>query len=214
MGDPRQARPAPPAAPVAQDTESRILTAFLRLAAARGLARVTTRDVAREAGVNEVTIFRHFGDKARLTREAVRRFSPADELAALDPQVDGGDPARAEEGLMRCLRNLADRLRVHPELVRFGLSEAARTAELPAILAIPRAVHGFLLRALRQAKPALRPEVSVETTALQWMGLLLVSRLLADSGLPIDASPPAMERHIAAAVRAVVRGGHNERGEP
>jgi AcrR family transcriptional regulator len=63
-------------------TAEQILSTFLRLVAERGLDATTTRALAEEAGVNEVTVFRHFGDKATLAREAVRRFQPANRIAA------------------------------------------------------------------------------------------------------------------------------------
>lgn len=40
------------------------------------MSAITTRDIAATAGVNEVTLFWHFGGKAALARGAVRRFSP------------------------------------------------------------------------------------------------------------------------------------------
>ena len=211
-GAPRPGPSKAPGAPADGDTETRILSAFLRLAAERGLAGTTTRALAQAAGVNEVTIFRHFGDKATLIHEAVRRFSPVDELTALDPAVDGGDPARAAAGLRACLGRLAAQLGTHPELLRFGLSEGSRTAELPALLAIPQAVLGFLRRALEQARPSLRTGVDPEAVALQWIGMLLVTTLMPDTGRPLDTSPEATDRRIDAAVRLVLRGAGADEG--
>ena len=62
-------------------------------ASGRGMSAITTRDLAAAAGVNEVTVFRHFGGKAALVREAVPRFSPAAELDAYQPGIDHLQPA-------------------------------------------------------------------------------------------------------------------------
>jgi AcrR family transcriptional regulator len=62
--------------PESVSTDERILRAFLALVAQPGLAGTTTRAIAQAAGVNEVTIFRRFGSKLALAREALRRFSP------------------------------------------------------------------------------------------------------------------------------------------
>ena len=47
-------------------TRERIVAAAFALFGAQGYARTTTRAVAEAAGVNEVTIFRHFGSKKNL----------------------------------------------------------------------------------------------------------------------------------------------------
>lgn len=65
--------------------------AAARVYAASGFRGATTRRIAEEAGVNEVTIFRTFGSKAALIDEALRQSSeePSCFVAALpDPPVD------------------------------------------------------------------------------------------------------------------------------
>ena len=47
-------------------TRERLLDAALRVCARRGLHGATTREIADEAEVNEVTLFRHFGSKEKL----------------------------------------------------------------------------------------------------------------------------------------------------
>jgi AcrR family transcriptional regulator len=69
------------------------------------MAAITTRDIA-AAGVNEVTVFWHFGDKATLAREAVRRFHPAAALNAYEPAIDASTPQAAMRGVRRCLAEL------------------------------------------------------------------------------------------------------------
>lgn len=53
------------------ETHEKILDVTLRLYADRGYLGTTTRRVAEEAGVNEVTLFRHFGSKDALIRSAI-----------------------------------------------------------------------------------------------------------------------------------------------
>jgi len=50
------------------DTETRILNAASELFAERGYAKTTTRAIAELAGVNEVTLFRRFENKAGVLR--------------------------------------------------------------------------------------------------------------------------------------------------
>src|SRR5688500_20275735 len=49
----------------------RLLDAAARVYAETGVRGATTRRIAHEAGVNEVTLFRHFGSKDTLLQEAL-----------------------------------------------------------------------------------------------------------------------------------------------
>lgn len=73
--------------------KDRLLAAALELFSSRGYAAVSTRSIAEAAAVNEVTLFRLFGAKARLF-EAVheRYFIRAGD--ALSSVVTSGDPRR------------------------------------------------------------------------------------------------------------------------
>lgn len=56
-----------------EDTNSRIIEATLELLGKVGYKGTTTREIALRAGVNEVTLFRRFGSKESLAREAISR---------------------------------------------------------------------------------------------------------------------------------------------
>lgn len=58
-----------------QDTKERILCAALKLFAEKGYVSACTKDIAREAGVAEVTLFRHFVSKDRLLEEVLSHFT-------------------------------------------------------------------------------------------------------------------------------------------
>lgn len=60
-------------APATVSARDRLLAAALRVYARDGLAGATTRGIAREAGVNEVTLFRCFGTKDKLLAAVVER---------------------------------------------------------------------------------------------------------------------------------------------
>ena len=158
-----------------EETQDRILRAFLALAAQRGMAMITTRDIASAAGVNEVTVFRHFGDKASLAREAVRRFHPAAALDAYEPAIDASTPEQAMRGLLRCLAHLQSHLESRPELLQFGLGEAARYPELlDDLQQIPAAARRMLTRAFTQAASQLRAEASIDAEVIGFLGMLLL----------------------------------------
>ena len=100
----------------AEGSRERLLEAAARVYAQAGLAGTTTRRVAEVAGVNEITLFRHFGTKERLIAEAIRLYGgepagpglpdvPRDPLAELAAWCAAHlDRMRAVRGVLRrCL---------------------------------------------------------------------------------------------------------------
>lgn len=79
---------------VAQDTAERILDAAAELFAERGYAATTTRAIAERAGVNEVTLFRRFENKAGVLRAIGQRFAERSSERAMRELPDPED-ARA-----------------------------------------------------------------------------------------------------------------------
>src|SRR5688572_26924032 len=71
---------------------NKILDAALRVFAETGYRGATTRRIAQEADVNEVTLFRQFGSKDELIREAVK-YAALEEDACRLPEVPA-DPYR------------------------------------------------------------------------------------------------------------------------
>src|SRR6185312_16114874 len=88
-----------------------LLDAAARLYAEAGYRGATTRRIAVEAGVNEITLFRHFGSKDALIREAISRGSSlANEVllpeSPRDPFRELRDWARAHVAELRDRRSL------------------------------------------------------------------------------------------------------------
>jgi AcrR family transcriptional regulator len=67
----------------------RLLDAASLIFARDGLTGATTREIARNAGVNEVTLFRVFGSKDRLLAEVVSKAFP--ESAQAKPELGTGN---------------------------------------------------------------------------------------------------------------------------
>ncbi|MEW6238613.1 MAG: TetR/AcrR family transcriptional regulator [Candidatus Omnitrophota bacterium] len=59
----------------ANQTHERILQAALKVFSQSGYKGASTRAIAKEAGVNEVTLFRHFGNKQSLFAEMIENYS-------------------------------------------------------------------------------------------------------------------------------------------
>ncbi|MFZ5814359.1 MAG: TetR/AcrR family transcriptional regulator [Bacillota bacterium] len=188
-----------------RNTDDLILSAFLRLTAERGLDGVTTREIAQEAGVNPVTLFRRFGDKATIAVEAIRRYSPVARLENQTPAVDLGNAA---EDLVLYLLYLAEATLEHRRVpwLRLAMMEVSGLPEVQAELrAIVQAVYGYLRRLLAQAAPALRPEVDHHVTALQWMGLMRTATQMGELLGEAELSLEDWRNLLRAAVRPLVR---------
>jgi AcrR family transcriptional regulator len=78
-------------------TKQRLLDATLKLISEKGYLGSTTREIAQEAGVTELTLFRHFGTKEKLFEALLRNHTFLPRLKELLPELDGlsyGDSLR------------------------------------------------------------------------------------------------------------------------
>src|ERR1051325_9879620 len=78
--------------PMSEEIRSRILGAAARVYAKYGFRGATTRLIATEAGVNEVTRFRTFGSKAQLLQAMLSSHTTATSVPVI---VDMSDPRTA-----------------------------------------------------------------------------------------------------------------------
>lgn len=85
-----------------RDTRERILDSAAELFAERGYGGTTTRAIAERAGVNEVTLFRHFGNKQGVLVSLTERFA---ERSAARNVAELPDPADIESTLLAIARN-------------------------------------------------------------------------------------------------------------
>lgn len=146
------------------ETRDRIMRAAMELLKAKGYATMTTRDIAREAGVNECTIFRKFPTKKDIVLAAMQEDEWRPDLEnAFDPPV-----WELETDLRMFLRRYLER--VTPEMVQ--LSIGLRAPQLYAdtaerIREIPRA----LLDAVRAYLEEMQRRCEVRGTDLDALAL-------------------------------------------
>lgn len=75
--------------PPIADTRQRLLGATMKLVSEKGYLGATTREIAREAGVSELTLFRHFGSKEKLFEGMLGQYMFLPKLQLLRPQLEG-----------------------------------------------------------------------------------------------------------------------------
>ncbi len=71
------------------NTKEQLLKATLKLISEKGYLGATTREIAQEAGVTELTLFRHFGSKERLFEELLKSHTFLPMLKGLLPELEG-----------------------------------------------------------------------------------------------------------------------------
>jgi AcrR family transcriptional regulator len=127
------------------NVKDQLLEAALQVYAESGYHGATTRRIAAAAGVNEITLFRHFGSKDVLLREALGRCQ-AEGIVRLPETPD--DPLQE---LTDWSRSHLQHLHQRAALIRTCLSELAErpdlvTPELSCPVQATLALAGYLER--------------------------------------------------------------------
>ncbi len=73
--------------PSKKNARERILEAAAESFQTLGYSRTTTQTIAAKAGVAEVTLFRHFGDKQKLFQEVARQIGGGSNLGQVEAQL-------------------------------------------------------------------------------------------------------------------------------
>src|SRR5271170_4257476 len=148
-----------------QPARQLLISAAARVFARDGLDGATTRAISREAGVNEVTLFRNFGTKEHLIEAVVGSAFGKAKAPAAAP----GAPRRASlrADLVSFARRYEELLEANLPLVRTMIGEIHRHAvcEHQALKGIFWPMRAALVdrlrlaRVAREARPGLNPSV-------------------------------------------------------
>ena len=171
------------------DTRQRILLAAARVFGEKGYARATTRALAEAAGVNEVTLFRHFGSKQGLLSAIVEAYAaPALNTAMAAPFT--GD---YRQDLLTMGTYVLQVILERSKAIRFMMCEAEHFPEVRQVMAQnPRQLRHMLGDYLRQqmAQGRVRP-LHPEAAAQAFWGMFFaytVSLWLLDEPLNPELS--------------------------
>lgn len=124
------------------DTRARILAAARELLALKGTRGTTTREVAERAGVNEATLFRHFGTKQNMLIEMRSCYldSSAIERMVSSPTGD------ARHDLRELGRVLMSHLQDKADLIRVSIAEEQLDPEAAQISwKQPQCIHDLIV---------------------------------------------------------------------
>lgn len=111
----------------AEQTRGRILEAAMKVFGSKGYTGATTRAIAIEAGVNEVTLFRHFGTKENLFKEVIDYYYSLSGFRTMTSDQLDGDYRQV---LIRFGTRIISVLRERREIYQFLLSEITSQPEV------------------------------------------------------------------------------------
>jgi AcrR family transcriptional regulator len=186
-----------------QDSRERILEAAARVYAQYGFRGATTRLIAQEAGVNEVTLFRLFGSKAQLFDELLHKQLHASTVPILpeepgDPEAELTEWCTALFAQMRAsrsfLRKMIGETEERPEAARSACVGPHCAAE-----SLERYVARLRERGLADPDADCRTAISMFMSAL--FGDVMVREAMQEHFFP-EPEEDAPARYVATFLRA------------
>lgn len=165
-----------------EETRRHILEAARTLFSQRGFQSSTTKEIAAEAGVNELTVFRHFGNKEALLREAIQMFSPT---SILDDKLERKLSGELREDLIYLGQAYLSIVLSNVDSIRIGMLEGPLHQPVRDIISqIPERLKLQLSGYLnRQRKLGRIQEVNTELIA-ELFYTSLFSHVMAQAGFP------------------------------
>ncbi|MBN2655301.1 MAG: TetR/AcrR family transcriptional regulator [Nitrospirae bacterium] len=109
-----------------QTTRDRILESALHLFSTKGYIGATTKEIAKKAGLAEVTLFRHFRSKEKLFETVLNSYTFLPDLKGLLPQVSDKP---YEESLLIIAERFYDKLSERKEMIQLVQAEVQRYPE-------------------------------------------------------------------------------------
>ncbi len=158
-----------------EETRERILTATREVIGRKGKRGATTREIADVAGVNEATLFRHFGTKEALLVACAQHFCGYVQLADVAAQCTGP----IDDDLLVLARMMFARFEALQDMIRWSLVEQdyekdifAETAWRPQ-LAILAVLIDFMRRRVESGELVGEPQ----KLAVVFLGLVFMHAL-------------------------------------
>jgi AcrR family transcriptional regulator len=186
------------------DTRTRILDAALRLFFERGYDGTTTRVIAQRAGVNEVTLFRHSGNKQGIIKAVVDRETDiTDELAEVKFEPTGD----MEADLTILGEQMIHNMREKAQLVKIIMMETSRNPDIwDHVSSAPFQVLGRISQYFEEAqlKGTIR-SVDPELAALAFFSFFFRS-MISTAFLGSDIFIEMDQRAIAQFTNIIVNG--------
>jgi AcrR family transcriptional regulator len=188
------------------NTRNRIMQAASQLFSEKGYAGTTTRSIAKRAGVNEVTLFRHFGTKDRLAKEIMDQFGGMAIAGNLESMLSGN----LREDLTIIGHVLMKVMTERNDAMRMAICEAKNFPEFQEVVAEnPRQLRRMLARYFKGQMETNKiyhghPEVLAQAFLGMFFSYTVLQGFLLDSLEPDVSTEEVVEQFVALFVRGVV----------
>jgi AcrR family transcriptional regulator len=193
-----------PSVSSADGTRERLLDAAAQTFSTDGIRGATTREIARKAGVNEVTLFRHFKSKEQLLRAVLQR-GLASEVAIIDQHSSWKENLR--ESMGKYARHYYSHMEKKKGIARAFLAEAqVLPKSMQTMIAdVIRPVRERLILILTDAQRAgvVRDDLNIECALDAFKNTLYAGMLRQGGYLPHNYTTDA---YISTVVDIFVRG--------
>jgi AcrR family transcriptional regulator len=196
----------------ARDTRQRILDAAVEIGSRFGYAQATTKAIAEAAGVNEVTLFRHFGTKENLFSEAIEQYGAPALVSEIEEQLSGN----YRQDLILIGQVIFSILFERREMLHLLLCESANIPEVRSVLARnPRELRQMLARFFKaQMGKGVVRQGHADLMAQAFLGMFFAYAISLDI-LDSAVEPPVSKGEfiqgcVDVFVNGTVRGDHLE----
>ena len=172
--------------------DEQIYHAAMQAVIERGYSGATTKQIAQTAGISEVTLFRKYGSKAELVKQAITATAVQMDFTAAARYT--GDPTADLLRVVQAYQNLAAQ---NSRFIYTLISEIARHPELGDLLDAPMGLMqgvGELL-ARYQAGGVLQPEAPLHTVAAL-LGPLMIANMIREANPELALPPLDPQQHV------------------
>lgn len=173
-----------------------ILTAAAEVFAQHGFRGSTTRRIADAAGVNEITIFRQFGSKEALIREAMQYLTQSAKLATL-PDF----PVDPERELTEWAESFIQHLRLRSSIIRKTMSELEERPDMSDCASeVPKRASNDLCRYITalERQGMIADEFEAVTAAAMLMGAIFSDAMGREMMPEVFPQPAEKAAHLYA----------------
>lgn len=175
-----------------QVDDNQVFRAVTKLLVEKGYAGTTTKQIAEEANINEVTLFRKYGSKAQLVIQSIAERATRDDIHSV-VQYSGD----IEADLLTILTRYMAFAEEHGEFFPIILSEMSRYPELAGALDTPmrlmQTIGALLERYQQEGTLAQEPPMSAVVSLI---GPLIVNTMVRRGKPDAPLPKPDLEGHV------------------
>jgi len=187
-------------------TRARIMRAASQLFVEKGISGTTTRAIADLAGVNEVTIFRHFGTKENLAKTIMDQFGGTAIAGDLEAHFSGN----YHQDLTLVGNAMMDIMTERIDAIRMAICESGNFPEFRQVVAEnPRQLRRMLARYLKNQMEigsihTAHPEVLAQAFLGMFFSFAVLQGFLLDSLSPEITATEIVEQFVTLFVRGTL----------